>query len=132
MSLNTAVSFFTVFHTIARVLVGEPQVTEVPPELLPATPESTRSQIVPARSLTEFWFATPDSPGAIALGMAEGTRTIDGVRTSAWYQHVDPGNARVNVGTFSSQNTNLSPDLADAAELERIRKQLEAFARDYP
>jgi len=129
MSLNPAVSFFTVFHAIARVLVAEPIVST---PNMPLAPEEAAQPAIAAQPFVDFWFATPDSPGAIAIGMAEGTRTIDGKRTSAWHKHIDPGNARVNVGTFSSQHTALDPDLADLEMLAIVRERTVSLVREYP
>ncbi|NJN60517.1 MAG: hypothetical protein HC795_02330 [Coleofasciculaceae cyanobacterium RL_1_1] len=108
---------------------------------MPTTAESVNlstnvsNPVTLAEPFTDFWFGQVDAPGAIAIGMAEGTRTIDGVRTAAWYGHTDPGNANYNVGTFSSQNTALSPELADDQELQRIREKLSILFesnRTYP
>jgi hypothetical protein len=130
MSFSTAASFFTLFHTLARVFLGDPGV----PSIANPTHLSTNVShpITLAEPFTDFWFGQVDAPGAIAIGMAEGTRTIDGVRTAAWYGHTDPGNANHNVGTFSSQNTTLSPELTDDQELRRIRDKLSIFIREQP
>jgi hypothetical protein len=128
MSLNTAVSFLTLFHTITRVFFGDPGM----PTADLSTPTNVLLPTTLAEPFTDFWFGNPDAPGAIAIGMAEGTRTIDGVRTSAWYGHSDPGNANYNVGTFSSQNKTLDPDLADVEELQRIREELSIFIQAQP
>jgi hypothetical protein len=62
---------------------------------------------------------------AKAVGSAEGTRTPDGGRTSAYYGHVDPGNGVWNLGSFSYQHEAGSPDDADRRQLERLRRQYE-------
>ncbi|NJR70860.1 MAG: hypothetical protein HC771_21160 [Synechococcales cyanobacterium CRU_2_2] len=51
-----------------------------------------------------WWEAGSDSPVAIAIGYAEGTRQADGSRTAAYYWHSDPGNAADNFGSFSFQH----------------------------
>lgn len=56
----------------------------------------------------DWWEKGSDSPIAIAIGMAEGTRTLDGGKTAAYYWHKDPGNGANNFGTFSYQH--LPPD----------------------
>ena len=52
----------------------------------------------------DWWRMGSDSPIAIAIGMAEGTRTVDGGKTAAYYWHADPGNGANKFGTFSYQN----------------------------
>lgn len=130
MSLTSTVSFLTLFHTITRVFLGDP--------VLPAhTARASASPVVLppitlAEPFTDFWFGSTDAPGVIAIGLAEGTRTIDGVRTTAWYGHTDPGNSHYNVGTFSHQHIELSPDLADDLELQMLRENLAAFIQERP
>ncbi len=51
-----------------------------------------------------WWEKGSDSPVAIAIGAAEGTRKPDGSRTAAYYWHTDPGNAADNFGSFSFQH----------------------------
>lgn len=65
-------------------------------------------------------FANPDSPGVIALGMAEGTRTVDGGKTSAYWGHTDPGNGKHNLGSFSYQHGARTPEEADFLQLQRL------------
>ena len=52
----------------------------------------------------DWWQQGSDSPIAIAIGMAEGTRLVDGSKTAAYYWHEDPGNGANNFGTFSYQH----------------------------
>lgn len=66
-----------------------------------------------------------DSLVAKAIGAAEGTRTVDGSRTPAYYGHVDPGNGAWNLGTFSFQHGAASPEDADRRQLERLKAQAE-------
>jgi len=78
-------------------------------------------------------FADPDSPGVIAIGMAEGTRTVEGGKTSAYWGHTDPGNGKHNLGSFSYQHGAASPERADALQLQRMYPYIAAmqsFARD--
>lgn len=70
------------------------------------------------------WFATPDSIGAIALGVAEGTRTVNGEKTSLWSNHIDPGNGAINQGTFSWQLEAASPEIADQKAIAYIQTQV--------
>lgn len=67
-------------------------------------------------------FATPNSVGAIALGVAEGTRTVDGGKTLLWHQHTDPGNGAQNQGTFSWQLGADNAADADRRGLQRIQQ----------
>lgn len=60
---------------------------------------------------------------ARAIGAAEGTRTIQGDRTPAYYGHRDPGNGVWNLGTFSYQHGATSPEAADRKQLERLYQQ---------
>ncbi|NJO41562.1 MAG: hypothetical protein HC769_19150 [Cyanobacteria bacterium CRU_2_1] len=69
-------------------------------------------------------FATLDSRGTIAIGVAEGTRTPNGDRTFPWEQHSDPGNGAVNRGTFSWQFEASSPEEADQKALNWIRHEI--------
>ena len=76
----------------------------------------------PSMTLADQLFATPDSLGAIAIGVAEGTRTPDGGRTSIWQQHIDPGNYAKNQGTFSWQLGATSVADAEQQGLNRMRQ----------
>ncbi|MEM8806624.1 MAG: hypothetical protein AAGF01_11410 [Cyanobacteria bacterium P01_G01_bin.38] len=64
-----------------------------------------------------------DSLVARIVGSAEGTRTADGERTTAYYGHVDPGNGVWNLGTFSYQHGANSPEEADIKQLARLQRQ---------
>ncbi|MCD8487928.1 MAG: hypothetical protein LRZ84_14625 [Desertifilum sp.] len=84
-------------------------------------------------------FGSVSSPGAIAIGAAEGTMTPDGTKTQHYEFHFDPGNGEPNTGMFSCQNAyctengrRLPPEEADKRQLSRIRKfaeRLEATAQ---
>jgi hypothetical protein len=52
----------------------------------------------------DWWNKGSDSPVAIAIGAAEGTRQPDGDKNPAYYWHRDPGNGADNFGTFSYQH----------------------------
>jgi murein DD-endopeptidase MepM/ murein hydrolase activator NlpD len=67
-----------------------------------------------------------NSPVAVAVGNAEGTRTPDGLFTPAFSGHVDPGNGVWNLGTFSYQHGASSPEDADRKQLTRLEKQARA------
>lgn len=68
-------------------------------------------------------FATSDSLGTIAIGVAEGTRTPEGRKTLSWEYHSDPGNGAINQGTFSWQMGAATPEEADLKGLTRIQKE---------
>lgn len=75
-------------------------------------------------------FANPDSLGAIALGIAEGTRTTDGGFTSKYFGHTDYGNGRNNLGTFSYQHTASSPLEADLKQLKNLQDWADQMQED--
>ncbi len=75
----------------------------------------------------ELFEGGSDSLVAKAVGSAEGTRTPDGGKTWAYYGHVDPGNGRWNMGSFSYQHGAASPDDADQRQLDRLRSQFEVI-----
>lgn len=77
------------------------------------------------RELLQILFATPDSPGSIAIGAAEGTRTSNGETTAIYWGHTDPGNGLANQGTFSYQHGAKNPREADWIQLKRLRGQVE-------
>ena len=68
----------------------------------------------------EWWHQGSDSPIAIAIGLAEGTRTLDGGKTAAYYWHSDPGNGADNYGTFSYQHLPPSASGASAATKRQV------------
>ena len=72
-------------------------------------------------------FADANSPGAIAIGLAEGTRTANGGYTRAYWGHRDPGNGKRNLGTFSYQHGAPTPQQADALQLRRLMPHIQAF-----
>ncbi|MBD2311881.1 hypothetical protein H6G20_09445 [Desertifilum sp. FACHB-1129] len=74
----------------AVVTVAEPSEPQKPQEV--------------AQIPDEWWEKGSDSPLAIAIGAAEGTRQPDGTKNSAYYWHTDPGNGANNFGTFSYQH----------------------------
>jgi hypothetical protein len=70
-------------------------------------------------------FADANSPGAIGVGVSEGTRTPDGGVTSAYEGHTDPGNAAPNVGSFSCQPGTCSSRTPREADAELLAKRLQ-------
>ena len=57
---------------------------------------------------------------AKVVGYSEGTRTIDGNFTDAYDGHLDPGNGRKNLGSFSFQGAALSPADADVRQINKL------------
>jgi hypothetical protein len=63
------------------------------------------------------------------VGHAEGTRGVDGRKTSAYKGHVDPGNGVWNLGSFSFQHCKeaayqcSTPEEADVYQLRRLQDQ---------
>lgn len=80
----------------------------------------------------ELLFASPDSTGSVAIGMAEGTRTLDGGKTPLWRSHTDPGNRKRNQGTFSNQIDGANAEEADELQLERVRLFANKLAAENP
>lgn len=78
-----------------------------------------------SRELLQMLFATPDAPGSIAIGAAEGTRTTRGGTTSIYWGHPDPANGVRNLGTFSYQHGASNAREADWIQLKRLRGQVE-------
>ncbi|MGF1536563.1 MAG: hypothetical protein ACFB4J_08790 [Elainellaceae cyanobacterium] len=74
-------------------------------------------------SLDALFLGESDSLVARSVGHAEGTRTLAGGRTSAYYGHVDPGNGVWNLGSFSYQHQTRSPEEADQKQMQRLRQQ---------
>lgn len=68
---------------------------------------------------------------AIAIGSAEGTRTPEGNKTSAYYGHIDPGNGVWNLGSFSYQHGAASPEAADQQQLKQLQAQAHTDLRPY-
>lgn len=62
-------------------------------------------------------------PFALAIGIAEGTRTPDGGVTRAYYGHRDPGNGVRNQGNFSAQQGQATPQIADQQWLGKLTRQ---------
>ena len=84
--------------------------------------EAPITQVV-LHTLEALFYGGSNSLVARAVGSAEGTRTPDGGYTSAYHGHVDPGNHKWNLGSFSYQHGAKSPAEADAKQLKRLYKQ---------
>lgn len=67
-----------------------------------------------------------------AIGAAEGTRTCDGGKTTAYLNHTDPGDGRSNSGTFSAAprgngiTKTMIPEERDTAFLGNINTALKS------
>lgn len=105
-----------------------PTATKPPvPEAPTPAPDATADSV--AKIPEDWWGMGSDSPLAIALGNAEGTRRPDGGKNPAYYWHVDPGNGANNFGTFSWQhlpNAAMAPvkRAPTTAEKRRVAKEL--------
>ena len=91
-------------------------------------PEQTTKSAAPIiegvlHTLEALFHGGSNSLVARAVGSAEGTRTPDGGHTSAYYGHVDPGNHKWNLGSFSYQHGARSPAEADVKQLKRLYNQ---------
>jgi hypothetical protein len=103
-------------ETLKRIFTGQERIGPTTPGLpqmkptvkLPPMPTTVDSRVHPA---------------AIAIGLAEGTRTADGGRTKDWYGHPDPlVPGRINIGTYSANAAEFSsPEQADAAWDKRLQ-----------
>ncbi len=80
----------------------------------------------------QWWEQGSDSPIAVAIGNAEGTRQPDGAKNSAYYWHQDPGNGADNFGTFSYQHFPLERTSAVRAEASVAAKRDIAAAQSLP
>ncbi|MBD2259194.1 hypothetical protein [Pseudanabaena sp. FACHB-2040] len=85
----------------------------------PAKPDITSSK----QPLLPLFEGGSNSLVARTVGSAEGTRTAEGQRTSAYFGHVDPGNGVWNLGTFSYQHGATTPEEADVRQLQRLQAQ---------
>ena len=75
--------------------------------------------------------SSPNSPLSVAIGHAEGNRTVNGGHTRSYAGHTDPGNRAHNLGTFSyqaRQNSSVqTPEQADQVQLARLRSQIPGY-----
>jgi hypothetical protein len=75
-------------------------------------------------------FSSPDSTLSVAIGNAEGNRTVNGGRTRSYGGHTDPGNHAHNRGTFSYQGPGATtPEQADQIQLRRLQGQIPAYTQ---
>ncbi len=94
----------------------------------PLSRQSFSSEIADADAIFE---GGSNSIVARTVGHAEGTRSVDGSKTLAYYGHVDPGNGAWNLGSFSYQHCDASctPDEADDRQLRQLRSQSRVLAQ---
>ncbi|MBO9997429.1 MAG: hypothetical protein J7641_00230 [Cyanobacteria bacterium SID2] len=89
---------------------------------LPPPPKMEFQEVSVAEIPESWWEMGANSPLAIALGCAEGTRRSDGGKNLAYYWHTDPGNFADNFGTFSWQHLPkeaISPVVSASSEAEK-------------
>ncbi len=90
----------------------------------PQTAATTGSKNGKGFNLTRE-LSSADSVLSVAIGNAEGNRTVDGAKTRSYGSHIDPGNGKKNLGNFSYQayqNPNVkTPEQADQAQLGVLR-----------
>ena len=96
------------------------------PKPLPKPTEASPAPVthVILHTLEALFHGGSESLVARAVGSAEGTRTADGGYTAAYYGHVDPGNHKWNLGSFSYQHGANSPAEADTKQLKRLYQQV--------
>ncbi len=108
----------------------------VPYRELPPMPQPQAISEINSDAIEKDWsensllfelFATPDAPGVLAIGTAEGTVTASGQLTSSYWGHTDPGNGAHNLGTFSYQHGAPTPRQADWRQLRRLQGQVETI-----
>lgn len=107
-------------HTGAVSLSFAPKPPPKPTEV--SRSEAPITQVV-LHTLEALFHGGSNSLVTRAVGSAEGTRTPDGGYTAAYYGHVDPGNHKWNLGSFSYQHGAKSPAEADAKQLKRLYNQ---------
>lgn len=120
------------------------EVPPIPSQSQTAPPILQSEDIQVANLPQSWWEMGSNSPIAIAIGAAEGTRQPNGSKNPAYYWHSDPGNRADNFGTFSYQHLPVSaktavvraktagekrqisatqglPEIADRQQLKRLK-----------
>ena len=106
----------------AETSVVWPDAPTTPVAPPPVTP------VLSANPSTESLFVGgAESVVARVVGSAEGTRTVEGLRTPAYYGHTDPGNGVWNLGSFSYQHGAASPEDADKRQMQRLQRQTQTL-----
>jgi hypothetical protein len=86
-------------------------------------PATANQQPLTANPADDIFSGGSNSLVARAVGSAEGTRTPEGHKTSAYHGHTDPGNGVWNLGSFSYQHEAANPEEADEKQLARLAQQ---------
>ncbi len=95
-------------------------------------PQSAGSEVLPGVDNADAIFeGGSNSIVARVVGHAEGTRSLNGSKTRAYYGHVDPGNGVWNLGSFSYQHCDATctPEEADDRQLRRLRRQSQVLTQ---
>ncbi len=109
---------------------GEVEATEKNLTARTPPPQPDISSVL-ADSTDAIFAGGSDSIVAKTVGHAEGTRSLNGSKTRAYYGHVDPGNGVWNLGSFSYQHCDASctPNEADDRQLRRLRGQSQVLGQ---
>ena len=94
--------------------------------------EPTKEEIEPFLTGKPAMPSLSDRELVCAIGAAEGTRDRDCSPNEYYNGHIDPGNGKENLGSFSYQHGADSPEDADRRQLARLRqaeKDLQAQAQ---
>ncbi|MCY7273680.1 MAG: hypothetical protein LH702_08025 [Phormidesmis sp. CAN_BIN44] len=123
-------SFSPPSQKVARLENKKPEKKATLVAVLPLSRQSFLSSAI-ADSINAIFEGGSNSIVARTVGHAEGTRSVDGSKTRAYYGHVDPGNGVWNLGSFSYQHCDASctPDEADDRQLRRLRSQSQVLAQ---
>jgi hypothetical protein len=111
-----------------------PELKSVPPVNEKADVQALKATAIVVNPAALFADGS-ESVVARTVGHAEGTRTPDGSRTSAYFGHVDPGNGVWNLGSFSFQHCRearyqcSTPEQADVFQLQRLQTQADSFQK---
>jgi tape measure domain-containing protein len=93
---------------------------------------SSGAGVLDRKGIDSLMAGGTDSPIAKIIGMAEGNRKADGSMRKSYYGHVDPGNNKFNIGSFSAQGSlnKGTPEASDKAVIEQmLRPLISDFAR---
>ena len=84
--------------------------------------EPTKEEIEPFLTGKPAVPSLSDRELVCAIGAAEGTRDKDCRPNKHYSGHIDPGNGKANLGSFSYQHGASSPEAADKKQLARLRR----------
>ena len=132
---NTKVSWLNPERATAKSSREEPKqepktTQDKPSSVTSGAVASATNTSKSSQELLDMLFATPDAPGSIAIGAAEGTRTPRGETTEIYWGHPDPANGVRNLGTFSYQHGASNAREADLIQLKRLRGQVEQLQNE--